>query len=115
MEKSNTTTGSDYLISFSKNIFDRFTAEARSRKKHFASLVHQRRMMSSLKPDSDIFSFGRKRNKTLERHYSWSISASIAKSNKLAFSKLQTTFDFALFSANRRSLRCECSVLNCSK
>jgi len=50
--------------------------------------VFKEEKLSSLKPYSDIFSFGRKRNKTPERHYSWSINASIAKSNKLAFSKL---------------------------
>jgi len=38
---------------------------------------------------SYLFSFGRKRNKTPERHYSWSIYDLIAKSNKLAFSKLK--------------------------
>jgi len=80
----------------------------------FRSFSFVRKPQGSRLPSCKIMP-GRKRNKTPERHYSWSINASIAKSNKLAFSKLQTTFDFALFSANRRSLRCECSVLNCSK
>jgi len=59
---------------------------------------------------SYLFSFAIKRNKTPERHYSWSISDLIAKSNKTRFFKAQTVFDFALFSSNRRSLRFECSV-----